>query len=75
MRTVALLVILHGCLSAARHGVLTAEHAVQAERLPWSHRAPFDRMLVAQAHVERCPLVTMDEHIRAFPRAPLHVWA
>ena len=31
---------------------VTIEHAVAVESLPWHHRDPFDRMLVAQAAVE-----------------------
>jgi PIN domain nuclease of toxin-antitoxin system len=36
------------------------EHAVNAGRLPMHHRDPFDCMLVAQANLERVPLVTAD---------------
>ena len=39
------------------------QHAARVEQLPWHHRDPFDRLLVAQALVEKCPLVTRD---RAF---------
>lgn len=39
---------------------VTALHAVEVERLPWHHRDPFDRMLVAQAKVEGHALVTAD---------------
>lgn len=39
---------------------MTAEHATKVEHLPWHHRDPFDRMLVAQAQVERCDLVSSD---------------
>ena len=35
-------------------------HATLAGRLPWHHRDPFDRMLVAQALVENVRLVTRD---------------
>lgn len=35
-------------------------HALQAGRLPRHHRDPFDRMLVAQAQVERLTLVSAD---------------
>src|SRR5918994_2160933 len=31
------------------------DHAAAVERLPWHHRDPFDRLLVAQAIVERAP--------------------
>lgn len=38
-------------------------HAKLAGELPLVHRDPFDRMLVAQASLERLPIVTVDEHI------------
>ena len=39
---------------------VTIEHAVAAGDLPLHHRDPFDRMLVAQAHLERLIVVTSD---------------
>ena len=36
------------------------EHAAAVERLPLHHRDPFDRLLVAQAIVERAALVSHD---------------
>ncbi len=39
---------------------ITAKHAEKAGRLPWHHRDPFDRMLIAQAIVENLRLVTRD---------------
>jgi PIN domain nuclease of toxin-antitoxin system len=53
---------------------ISAAHAVQAGVLDWTHRDPFDRMLVAQALQEGCRLVTLDEHIRMFAPAPLYDW-
>ena len=35
-------------------------HALQVATLPASHRDPFDRLLVAQAQVERISIVTVD---------------
>ena len=35
-------------------------HSVALRRLPAIHRDPFDRMLAAQAHVERLRVVTSD---------------
>ena len=35
-------------------------HALQVEKLPWHHKDPFDRLLVAQAQVEGCSLVSCD---------------
>lgn len=38
-------------------------HAAAVESLPWHHRDPFDRLLVAQAVVEDASLVTADRDI------------
>ncbi len=35
-------------------------HAEQVVTLPFHHRDPFDRMLVAQCQVERLPLISAD---------------
>jgi len=35
-------------------------HALQVAMLEYHHRDPFDRMLIAQAQVERIPLLTAD---------------
>jgi PIN domain nuclease of toxin-antitoxin system len=45
-----------------RFGVLpiALEHALAAGALPGPHRDPFDRMLIAQATVERLQIVTRD---------------
>jgi PIN domain nuclease of toxin-antitoxin system len=45
---------------------VSVDHAVAVERLPWHHRDPFDRMLVAQASVEGAALVTRDEDLRPY---------
>jgi PIN domain nuclease of toxin-antitoxin system len=45
---------------------ITAEHAEVAPALPRLHADPFDRMLIAQAVVERLVLVTADDQIRAY---------
>jgi PIN domain nuclease of toxin-antitoxin system len=39
---------------------LTGKHARQVALLPWRHRDPFDRMLVAQAQAEELMLLTAD---------------
>lgn len=39
---------------------LAAEHGLEVARLPLRHRDPFDRLLVAQARVERLVVVTAD---------------
>jgi PIN domain nuclease of toxin-antitoxin system len=39
---------------------ITLDHAERTASLPWHHRDPFDRLIVAQAQVERVPLVSAD---------------
>jgi PIN domain nuclease of toxin-antitoxin system len=39
---------------------LLAAHTREVAGLPWRHRDPFDRMLIAQARVARLTLVTAD---------------
>ncbi|UZN04572.1 type II toxin-antitoxin system VapC family toxin [Cellulomonas sp. S1-8] len=53
---------------------VTAEHALLAGRLQWTHRDPFDRLLVAQSVVENARLVTQDAAITGFDRAPVLTW-
>ena len=48
---------------------LTSAHAISLDRLPPLHKDPFDRMLVAQAHVEAVTLVTADAVIAKYPVA------
>ena len=40
---------------------ISVQHAQAAGALPGPHRDPFDRMLIAQAHAERVPIVSIDE--------------
>lgn len=42
------------------------EHALAAAALPDHHGDPFDRLLVAQAQVERLTLVTSDRQLAAY---------
>jgi PIN domain nuclease of toxin-antitoxin system len=39
---------------------VTSEHAWAVRKLPHHHRDPFDRLLIAQAQVERLPILTAD---------------
>ena len=50
---------------------LTLHHALAVESLPPEHHDPFDRMLVAQAQVEKLTLVTSDRTMRRYPIATL----
>ena len=45
---------------------LTAAQARQVESLPWHHRDPFDRMLVAQAQFENLILLTGDDIVTRY---------
>lgn len=45
---------------------ITLSHATAAGQLPPHHSDPFDRMLVAQARLERLTLVTRDPHIPCY---------
>jgi PIN domain nuclease of toxin-antitoxin system len=41
-------------------------HILAVEQLPYFHRDPFDRMLIAQAGVEGLTLVTADAAMRQY---------
>lgn len=45
---------------------ISVAHAAKVERLPWHHRDPFDRMLVAQASVEGAAVVTRDKALAPY---------
>ena len=45
---------------------VTAQHAERVEQLPWHHRDPFDRLLVAQASLEDHALVSADPRMAAY---------
>jgi len=59
--------------TAARFPLLLIRpsHVVHLAGLPWHHRDPFDRMLVAQAQAEGLVIVTADRAIRAYDVAVL----
>lgn len=46
---------------------ITSEHAVAIRDLPPLHADPFDRMLLAQAHVEGMTLLTSDAVVAKYP--------
>ena len=46
---------------------IMTEHALTVENLPLHHKDPFDRMLIAQAQVEKLTLITGDPKIKAYP--------
>jgi PIN domain nuclease of toxin-antitoxin system len=43
------------------------EDLVRIEKLPWLHRDPFDRLLIAQAQEDNIPLLTSDAQILRYP--------
>ena len=45
---------------------VSLDHAAAVEELPWHHRDPFDRLLLAQATIEGAVLVSHDEALRAY---------
>ncbi len=45
---------------------VTPEHGLATASLPWHHRDPFDRMLIAQAQLEELVLLTCDGRIREY---------
>ena len=45
---------------------LLASHPRQVASLPWRHRDPFDRMLIAQATIEGLTVVTHDPHFKPY---------
>jgi len=50
-----------------------AEHAMEVEKLPWHHKDPFDRMLVAQALTEPMRLLTHDAMVARYSDTILRV--
>ena len=51
---------------------INIDHIVAVERLPHSHRDPFDRLLVATALAEQMTLITADENIVQYNIS--HIW-
>ena len=42
---------------------IRSQHVLYSDRLPWHHRDPYDRILIAQSVVEEMALVTADGEI------------
>jgi PIN domain nuclease of toxin-antitoxin system len=60
-----------GWVTAARDAgfvelAVTAGHARESVRLPWHHRDPFDRMLLAQARAHGLRIATRDPVLREY---------
>jgi PIN domain nuclease of toxin-antitoxin system len=45
---------------------IRSSHVLYLEHLPWHHRDPYDRILMAQSVVEKMPLVSADQQIRQY---------
>ena len=45
---------------------LQHSHALQVAELPWHHRDPFDRLLIAQAQVEGLPILSANRQLAAY---------
>lgn len=45
---------------------ITHRHAIAAGALPRHHRDPFDRLIIAQATLERVPIITTDSMLRRY---------
>lgn len=48
------------------HLPITPLHALAVQSLPWHHRDPFDRILLAQALVEGLGLVSVDDALASY---------
>ena len=46
---------------------VSIDHAAVVSSLPFLHRDPFDRLLIAQAIVEQMPIVSRDTAFEAYP--------
>ena len=54
-------------LGAGAHALpIGVDHAEAIGELPWHHRDPFDRLLIAQAQIERAVLVSDDEALAPY---------
>lgn len=45
---------------------IRADHVLRVASLPWIHRDPFDRLLVAQADVDQLTLLTQDAALAGY---------
>jgi PIN domain nuclease of toxin-antitoxin system len=45
---------------------ITMEHSLEIYDLPEIHKDPFDRMLIAQARVEKLTILTTDSFIKRY---------
>ena len=52
--------------SASTSLAITIDHAKRVQTLPFHHRDPFDRMMIAQAMEDGLMVVTRDRHFQAY---------
>lgn len=45
---------------------INLSHIADVRKLPFHHKDPFDRLLVAQARVENCMLITVDKKMHMY---------
>lgn len=50
-----------------RELAIDSDHALASNALPWLHRDPFDRIMLAQAVVEGMTLLTSDAKLGRYP--------
>ncbi len=50
-----------------RELAVSGDHALGVQLLPPLHRDPFDRLLLAQAHIEGATLLTADQLVAQYP--------
>ena len=46
---------------------IAIDHLAVLTTLPFHHRDPFDRLIIAQAIVEQCPIVSVDPAFDVYP--------
>lgn len=46
---------------------IMSNHILEIEQLPFIHRDPFDRLLIATAIVEKMGLISCDKNIKLYP--------
>ena len=52
--------------AGVQHFPVTLDHAAAVEHLPWHHRDPFDRLIVAQALAEGAAVVSNDRRLSEY---------
>jgi PIN domain nuclease of toxin-antitoxin system len=45
---------------------ITGDHALRVAALPWHHRDPFDRLIIAQGQIEGVQILTADDTFREY---------